>query len=266
MEEKITYALNALKNAVSSIDLVKSIGISGTLLPYPEPGKGDFDIFVYCAEIPEEEIRIDAISSIDGIENIKNIGSGKSWGYIDYCSIMGIDTCVMYFKTDDVIADNNEILEGKFLWKTDNYFFPVGRLSMFSNINILYDEERFLEKVKESLRDYPEPLKIKMINFHTKKMFNEEDFGRAVNRKDIFFYHSVLDTAIEHFLMALFALNETYFPSRKRTKEYINKFHLKPKACSERLIQIIEDSVIEDRIKESYDDFRMLCIELSELT
>lgn len=136
---------------------------------------------------------------------------------------------------------------------------------MLSTINIYYDQDNFLNNLRESLLCYPEGLKEKMISYHMGKMFDAEDFGRAVNRKDVFFYHYTLDKSIEHFLMALFALNEVYFPSRKRTQQHIEEFDMKPNSCLDRLLSIIRDGSEPEGIEASYEDFKKLCNELKQL-
>ena len=265
MEERISNILNGLINEIANLDKVSAIGISGKLRPFPLPGKGDFDIFVYCDEIPKEKTRLEQLSRVPGIENIGYMGKSDAWGNMDFCTIENIETFVMYFKKADVLKNTEDILKGKYLWKLDNGYFPIGRVAMLASINILYDRDDFLSTSKKVLKLYPGSLKEKMISFHTSRMLDPEDFERAISRKDILFYHSVLDTAIEHFLMALFAMNETYFPSRKKSSEYIDGFDIKPNQCLERLQSVIRDSVVEEKMDTSYINYMELCDELIEL-
>lgn len=65
--------------------------------------------------------------------------------------------------------------------------------------------------MKKKLSSYPPQLSTKLIKHHIEKINNEEDFDRAVSREDILFYHSTLDSALGHFLQALFALNCCFF-------------------------------------------------------
>jgi len=266
MEERISNMLNGLINEIANLDKVSAIGISGKLRPFPLPGKGDFDIFVYCDEIPKEKTRLERLSKVPGIENIGYMGKSDAWGNMDFCTIENIETFVMYFKKADVLKNTEDIVKGKYLWKLDNGYFPIGRVAMLASINILYDRDGFLSTSKKVLKLYPGSLKEKMIAFHTSRMLDPEDFERAISRKDILFYHSVLDTAIEHFLMALFAMNETYFPSRKKSSEYIDRFNIKPNRCIERLQSVIKDSVVEEKMDTSYINYLELCDELIELS
>ena len=50
----------------------------------------------------------------------------------------------------------------------------------------------------------------------------------------------VLENSLDHLLQALYALNHTYFPSRKRIEVYIQMFENKPGNCYDRLLRILE--------------------------
>lgn len=94
---------------------------------------------------------------------------------------------------------------------------------------------------------------------------SEEDFRRAVDRQDVFFYHFVLDLALDHFLQALFALNRTYFPSRKRSLEHIAEFRVKPIPCEDMLLRAIELGGKPGSVADSYQIWQALTTELSAL-
>ncbi|WP_459195487.1 DUF4037 domain-containing protein [Wukongibacter baidiensis] len=266
MEKRIQETFNQLIEQISHMDSVKVIGISGELRPFPEPGKGDFDIFIYCDEIPSEQERHNSIKKLgDSINNVKSsVFCNDKWGLSDYCTIEGIDTWMMYFNKEDAEKDAQEILDGEHLGKVDNYYYPIGRLGMFKNLTVLYETDDFIKQLKRTLESYPETLKEKIIEYNLQALDDVEDLERAVYRKDVLFYHFALDLAIDHFLMALFALNETYFPSRKRSLQYIEKFEKKPTDCSKRLLAIIKDGAEVENIGTSYEAFRQLCEELKQ--
>lgn len=267
MEDSTQRKFDKLIKQLSHMESVKIIGISGKLKPFPKPGKGDFDIFIYCDEIPKDQDRSNCIKELgDSIENIKcNIFCNDKWGLSDYCTIEGIDTWMMYFNKDDVEKNVEEILSGKHMNKVDNYYYPIGRLAMFKNLTVLYESDGFIGRLKDAVESYPPTLKKKMISHNLNALDDVEDLERAVYRKDVLFYHFALDLAIDHFLMALFALNETYFPSRKRSLHYIDKFEIKPSRCSERLLSVLKNGGEAEKISTSYESFRQLCEELRGL-
>ena len=88
---------------------------------------------------------------------------------------------------------------------------------------------------------------------------------RAIRRKDVLFYHATLDLALDRYLQALFALNHTYFPSRKRSPEFIRGFAIKPEDCETRLKQVVALGASAETLEESYRAWQELCRELERL-
>ena len=119
--------------------------------------------------------------------------------------------------------------------------------------------------MKEKLSVYPLPLSKKLYNHHAGKINDTEDFNSAVTRGDVLFYHATLEAAIDHFLQALFALNQCFFPSRKRSIQYIDIFIHKPINCSEQLLKTIELGAKLETLIESYGIWSQLCEELSNI-
>ena len=104
-----------------------------------------------------------------------------------------------------------------------------------------------------------------MTNFHIGKTNDEEDFGRALLRKDVLFYHQVMEASIDHYLQALYAINKVYFPSRKRTKQYIDSFGIKPENCYERLLNVIKLGSSPENIEKSYSEWCALASDLKAI-
>lgn len=65
-------------------------------------------------------------------------------------------------------------------------------------------------------------------------------------------YFTIEENALDHFLQVLFALNKTFFPSRKRSLQFIDRFDLKPTDCSEKLLEIVRLAGKAGGMKESY--------------
>ena len=258
--------LAQLLEEIASIDLVQSVGISGGKLEIPEAGQGDIDIFIYCKTIPEEGIRKKAMNQIQHMLGaIKTtVFAGGKWGVGDYTLINGIETWLMYFTTIENDSYVEDILKGRYPDKVDNYFYPVGRCAMLKDINIMIDKEEYLEKIKRRLAVYPEELKSVVTNYHRELLLDVEDLERAVGRGDVLFYHFAIDLAIDHFLQALFALNRTYFPSRKRSLQFIDGFDNKPLCCNEKLLEVIRLAGTVEGMNESYKLWTELVAELQD--
>lgn len=259
--------IDTLINNISEIKEVQSIGISGSKTPLPQAGEGDIDIFIYCDMIPDLEKRRAIINQMGSqIEEVKlNILEGGHWGKGDFILINGIETWLMYFTVSETLSNIECILDGEYPDKLDNYYYPVGRCAMLKNINILFDKSGFLHDLKKRLFDYPDKLAEILIKYHLAQLEDTEDLQRAAARKDVLFYHFALDIAIDHFLQALFAMNKTYFPSRKRTLDFIEHFNIKPEECSKKLLEVIKLGGFPEGINESFTLWTNMVDELKRM-
>lgn len=266
MENNIKEKIAKLLDEVSDIKVIRAIGQTGDINFIPKAGESDIDIFVFGDTIPSYEFRKSVYDKNCSLyeEYSINVCEGGVWGTGDVFIINGVETMLMYFTIEETLRYANEVLEGKHLDSVKG-FYPVGRLATLRNINILYDEIGILDSLKEKLSVYPDELKKSMVNFHTNMTNDEEDFGRAVSREDVLFYHQVLEVSIDHYLQALYSLNKTFYPSRKRTKKYIDSFELKPENCYERLLEVIRLGSSSEGIEKSYSEWCSLVYDLKSI-
>lgn len=259
--------IDTLIGSISELSEVHAIGISGSLT-IPRAGEGDIDIFIYCDRIPDPERRQAKLNQLGNqIQESKiNVFEGGHWGTGDFVLVNGIETWLMYFTISETLTDVESILNGKYPDKQDNYYYPTGRCAMLKTINVLYDKSNFLGDLKIMLSSYPDELRKILVHYHMDNLDNTEDLQRGVTRKDVLFYHFALDTAIDHFLQALFAINRTFFPSRKRTLEYIETFNIKPERCHERLLEVIRLGSFPEGISQSFTVWNSMVNELKELS
>lgn len=267
MEKTISEYFTMLIHSISHISEVQSIGKSGGKV-FPESNESDIDVFVFCDEIPSFESRQAQVNVLgNAISNSKiSIYEGKYWGVCDFVYIHDTEICLMYFTIAKMEAEIISILRGERLEKEDGYFYPTGRCATIVSLYILQDKNNFIATMKEKLTTYPNELSKKLIEQHTRRLKDVEDLERAVSRNEVLFYHFALDISIDHFLQALYAINKCYFPSRKRTLDYIKGFTIKPANCAERLLRVIESGGKPDTIMQSYDMWISLCKDLFQIT
>lgn len=256
--------IDTLINTISEIPEVLSIGISGGDKPFPNPGEGDIDVFIYCDTIPSENTRQCILAA--NIEETKiNEFEGGHWGTGDFALVEGVETWFMYFTKKETYSELSSTLAGQLPDKLDNYYYPTGRCEMLRNIWIRYDSDGFLGGLQKQLSVYPEGLTTKLNEYHLLELDDIEDLERAVKRRDVLFYHFALDISIDYFLQALFSLNKTFFPSRKRSIKYIKEFTIKPQKCEELLLKTVQLGSCADTLEESYMLWRSLTEELKSL-
>jgi hypothetical protein len=260
--------IDILISNISEMSEVQSIGICGSKFSFPRAGEGDIDIFIYCDIVPNHEKRQAVLNQLGNHiqEGKVNIFEGGHWGIGDFMLINRIETWLMYFTVNETVTDVEAILSGKYPDKLDNYYYPIGRCAMLKNINILCDKNNFLDDFKKRLSEYPDKLGKILIQFHLDELDDTEDLERAVVRKDVLFYHFAMDIAIDHFLQALFAINKVYFPSRKRTLDFIENFNIKPEGCNEKLLEVIRLGGLSEEIDHSFSIWSNMVNELKKLS
>jgi hypothetical protein len=260
-------AINELVEAVARNSAVRAIGLSGGARSLPEPGEGDIDLFVYCTEIPTQSQRHEVLASLG--ESVGQIAIGRSegghWGQGDSLVTAGVETWLMYFTLAEARAELEAVLAGQYLGRLDSYYYPIGRCAMWKAMRIFYDPDRILQSFKACLETYPEGLARAVVAHHTEALGDVEDIERAVQRKDVLFYHFALDLALDHFLQAVFALNKEYFPSRKRSESYLQGFRVKPSGCEQRLRQVVALGGEAETLGRSYETWQALVRDLEVL-
>lgn len=218
--------------------------------------ESDVDIFVYCSEIPPESERAALVADIS--QDYTPGTRPTRWGICDLAHIGGEEVWLMYVTERDTAGEAQEILAGNCPDKTDNYYYPVGRLATLKHLHVLFDRNGFLAKLKATLDIYPEGLSKILVEYHAEALLDTEDLERAAARRDVLFYHFALDLALDHFLQALFALNQVYFPSRKRSLRYIKDFAVKPQGCEQTLLEIAKLGGSAESTQASFDKMMQL--------
>lgn len=264
MNQTTQQKLERIVKQLSALEGVSAIGISGKAPQTWTPEEGDIDIFIYCDIIPNEESRQKVTKELtDVIQNTEiSVFEGGHWGVGDFATLDGIETWMMYFTIEETLQNIEEILSGKYPDKLDNEYYLIARCAMFRDLRIQFDKNGFLTTLKNRLANYPDELARKMIRYHLEALEDTEDLMRAVQRKDVLFYHFALEIALDHFLQALFAINHVYFPSRKRSIEWIKRFPLKPQDCELRLLNVVKLGGDPNFIEESHRIFAELVVEL----
>ncbi|HWQ58030.1 MAG TPA: DUF4037 domain-containing protein [Clostridia bacterium] len=259
-------AYTRLIEAVRQLEGVVSLGKSGGEA-LPQRDEGDIDLFVFCDAVPNINARR-AVLEIAGAAASVRIAerAGRFWGVCD-CAMLGdCDLCLMYFTVSEMDAEIESTLDGFRLDREGEYFYPTGRCATFGSMHILYDTNGYIAAMKKKLSVYPDSLARALLAHHIARVNDEEDFERAVSRGDVLFYHATIESALDHYLQALFALNRRFFPSRKRTVQFVDGFSYKPRDCAKRLLRAVELGARPETLEQSYEIWIALCDELAEMT
>lgn len=252
-----------LVTVLSTCDKIQGIGQTGSLDVKLIPGKSDIDLFVLCSEVPIREERSQFYESIqdEKFELQMEVCNGGQWGYGDILTIDGIDVMPMYFTVKEMKDYLQEILDGRHLEK-EGRFYPVGRVASVATLHVLDEKENAWTSLKNMVNERHREFFKKCYENEIWQVLDEEDLGRCELRREVLFFHQVLENALEHFLQALYAVNECYFPSRKRTMTAIEEFSYKPNDCYERLLDIIQNGAREEKMDQAISDLKSIATEV----
>jgi hypothetical protein len=243
--------LNIIAGALSAHPLITAAGLCGTPEDIAGGEGGDIDIFVYCTKIPPAEERRMLLPEYSDAY-APGESSGR-WGVCDLVYIGGAEVWLMFVSEQDTVNEIKAILAGSMPGKVDNYYYPVGRLATIKNMQTLYDRSGFIKSLKDMVAVYPDGLAETLFKYHAEALSDTEDLTRAAQRGDVLFYHFALDLVLDHLLQALFALNRVYFPSRKRSLQYIRGFKVKPEGCAETLLKIVKTGSESETVMQSFE-------------
>ena len=262
----IQTEFDTLLQTIMRLPALRAIGKTGGEA-LPSDGYSDIDLFLFCEQIPALEIRSVHYSLFPRSVTVAKFGSSEHphWGLVDSILIGEQEVYLMYFTQSKFTASINAILRGERTEREENYFYPTGRLASIQGMHEFYDTEGYLADIKTRITVYPDALRGAILSRCLPKIDDEEDFMRAIRRKDVLFYHATLDLALDRFLQALFALNRVYFPSRKRSLEFIREFAIKPEDCEARLERVVALGASAETLMESYEAWQSLCRELENL-
>lgn len=233
----------------------------------PSDGFSDIDLFLFCDSLPAKAERAAVYGSFPAGLSAPGYGEREDphWGLADSLVLEKQETYLMFFTENTFSSSIDSILSGERTQREDNYFYPTGRCAAILGMYTFYDPDGLIRGLKVKCASYPDALRIALLESHLPKIDDEEDFQRAVLRRDALFYHATIDLALDHFLQALFALNRAYFPSRKRSLEFIRGFSVKPEECEARLLNAVRLGAKAETLSDSYRIWKELCADLFRL-
>ena len=255
-----------LVSMLSASPHVLAIGQTGDLNAPLIPGRSDIDLFVLCDAVPAQEERQALYQPLAGETDSLSmqVCDCRDWGVGDVLVCGGIDIMPMFFTAAHMQRDLDELLGGCRIEK-EGSFYPIGRLSTVETMNVLYETDRAWSRLIDRVRQHPRPLFRAWYASQAGCMVDDEDLGRAQLRREVLFTHQVVEEFLDHFLQALYAVNDCYFPSRKRTERAIAGFSLKPKNCYARLLNLVALAANEATIDAAVTELRALAAELTAL-
>lgn len=260
--------IKTIVDKYSSMEYVESILLIGSRATPFHDEQSDYDLYiVYSGSKPPVDER-NALLEIDGVINFEIkpecdvwndewIQSGETFSLNSVKVDSGYQS-LSFLKSviKGVVSDGEISLE---IMKFRPYTIP----GLIEESQILYDKTGKLASLRQIVRPFPEKLKAKLIgqgiDIVSESLKDMADYCNRGIGNNAFLFH--LWRVSDGICQILYALNEKYDPSSKRTEEHFEMLEKKPKDFRNRFERILEGPFnnnnrvdIVNRLNELYEE------------
>lgn len=213
--------VNSLFEELSKIPGVEAIALGGSRAGTVYDEKSDYDVYLYCTESINEDIRRNILSKYCSTIEIGN----HFWEYEDNCTLKnGIDIDILYRDLDGFCSDVATVVER---YQARNGYTTC----MWHNLitcRIVFDCNGRLAMAKERFTvPYPQELKRNIIERNFKLLSDsipayKGQITKAVKRNDYVSICHRTSAFMESYFDIIFAVNEQTHPGEKRLVQLCN--------------------------------------------
>lgn len=139
-----------------------------------------------------------------------------------------------------------DCLDGKIVWTpaiwTINGHYNYCLLSVIKAAKPMHDPAGIIAQWQSQLLVFPPKLKAAMLANHVWKAgfwLDNFHYLSAIRRRDVVYTSGIVQNSLHHLLMALFAINETYFPGDKKSLDYAAAFAKAPAGFVDAVRQVL---------------------------
>ena len=206
---------DSLCAAFARLPQVEALALGGSRAGEQYDEKSDYDLYVYCTEVPQETVRRQILAESCSYMELGN----RFWELEDDCVLRnGIPIDILYRSLSDFTRDVASVVEGH--WAHNGY-----TTCMWHNLltcRILYDRDGRLAQAKERF-DVPYPYALKEAILRRSHALlsdslpsYEGQIQKAAKRGDLVSLNHRTAAFLESYFDLLFALNEQTHPGEKR--------------------------------------------------
>lgn len=198
---------------------VEAIALGGSRAEENYDDKSDYDLYIYCTRVPQENIRKNILE-----KSCRYMEVGNSfWELEDDCILKnGIDIDILYRNLDDFSQMIHLVVD-------EHIAYNGYTTCMWHNLlhsKILYDRSGRLEKLQNRYRvPYPTELRDNIIHKNLRLLTGnlpsyDTQIKKAVIRKDMVSVNHRAAAFLESYFDIVFALNNLTHPGEKRMVQY----------------------------------------------
>lgn len=246
-----------LIKGLAAVDGVEAIALGGSRANGVYDEKSDYDIYVYCGEIPPDGIRLPLLK-----KSCSRIEAGNDfWEYEDDVTLKGgVDMDILYRNLDGFAQGIKDVAEN---FNAHNGYTTC----MWYNLvtcKILYDKGgRLGDLQRRYTRPYPAQLQRNIIE-RNMRLINgnlpsyDGQIKKAAKRKDFISVNHRVTEYFASYFDVVFALNKMLHPGEKRLLDICEKqCHALPENFR---------ADIENLLKNTYSDEEVLCACVDRVT
>ncbi len=197
---------------------ITAIALGGSRAGMEYDEKSDYDLYLYCTRLPDENVRRAILE-----ESCSYIEIGNAfWELEDDCTLKdGIDIDILYRSMDSFRDGLIAVVEQGTAYNG----YTTCMWHNLLNCKILYDKNGELQGLKDRFDvTYPAQLKKNIINRNMKLLHGylpsyDAQIRKAASRNDVVAVNHRVAAFMESYFDIIFALNEMTHPGEKRMVE-----------------------------------------------
>ena len=211
--------IKGLIDELSNLKEVEAIALGGSRASTSFDDKSDYDVYVYCTSIPNEENRKNILNSYCQYMEIGN----HFWELEDNVVLLsGTEMDIIYRNLDDFRNIISYVVD-------DNNSYNGYTTCMWHNLihsKILYDEKNRLHDLQAQYTiEYPDTLKENIVG-NNMRLLNSSmpayysQIRKAIMRNDLVSVNHRVAAFLESYFDIIFAMNKQTHPGEKRMVEW----------------------------------------------
>ncbi len=220
-EEKKMF-FNLLWNEFSKYPEIEAIALGGSRAGKNYDEKSDYDLYIYCTKIPNENVRRRMIEKYCQYMEIGN----SFWELEDDCTLKnGVDIDILYRNIESFAQTLRFVVEEHNAYNG----YTTCMWHNLLNCQILYDKHGKLGNLQKKYRiPYPEELRANVIHKNMRLLTGnlpsyDTQIKKAVARNDLVSINHRTAAFLESYFDIIFALNRLTHPGEKRIVSYLKE-------------------------------------------
>lgn len=208
-----------LWRAFSQMEGVEAIALGGSRAGQSYDEKSDYDLYIYCSQIPREHIRRKALEESCAYMEIGN----QFWELEDDCTLRdGVDIDILYRNLEGFSAEVASVVEQHHAhngYTTCMWYNVLHSKSLYDPSGKFRDmQQRFSVPYPEALRDNIIRQNMRLLTGNLPSY--DAQIAKAVKRRDLPSMNHRTTVFLESYFDVLFALNRLPHPGEKRMAAY----------------------------------------------